>query len=94
MQRDRQGSPLPAGCFSVLILANNCRDGTALAARSFADVAPFPLQIVECRLPPSEAHAGGARRAAMDRAADLLATGAARDGVILTTDADSRAQPT
>ena len=94
MQRDALGAPMPTGSFDVLILANNCRDATAAHARAFADVAPFPLHVVECRLPPSEAHAGGARRAAMDRAAELLSTGPSRDGAILTTDADSRAQPT
>ncbi len=94
MQRDDRGAPLPSGRFSVLVLANNCRDATAETARSFAEVAPFPLHVVECRLPPSEAHAGGARRAAMDRAADLLEAEGSADGVILTTDADSRAAPT
>ena len=94
MQRDDAGAPLPTGSFSVLVLANNCRDATARVARAFAEVAPFPLHVVDCQLPPAEAHAGGARRAAMDRAADLLETAEARDGVIITTDADSRAQPT
>ena len=94
MQRDRSGIPLASGSFSVLVLANNCRDETAEMARAFAEVSPFPLHVVECRLPPSEAHAGGARRAAMDRSADILEADGAGDGVILTTDADSRAQPT
>ena len=94
MQRDAAGAPLPAGSFSVLVLANNCRDATVAVARAFADVAPFPLHIVDCQLPPAEAHAGGARRAAMDRAADLLAVEDAQDGIIVTTDADSHAQPT
>ncbi|WP_237482132.1 glycosyltransferase [Lichenibacterium dinghuense] len=90
MQRDGRGAPMPEGSFSVLVLANNCRDATAGLARAFAAVAPFPLHVVECVLPPAEAHAGGARRRAMDAAADLLPPG--RGGVILTTDADSRAQ--
>ncbi len=93
MQRDGRGTPLTEGGFSVLVLANNCRDATADLARAFAEVAPFPLHVVECRLPPGEAHAGGARRRAMDAAADLLARDTGR-GVILTTDADSRAGPT
>ena len=94
MQRDSSGMPLASGSFSVLLLANNCRDATCEVARAFAEVAPFPLDVVDCHLPPSEAHAGGARRAAMDRAANILEADGARDGVILTTDADSRAQPT
>ncbi len=94
MQRDRSGAPIASGIFKVLVLANNCRDGTAESARSFAEVAPFALEVVECRLPPAQAHAGGARRAAMDRAADELEATGAKTGVILTTDADSRAQPT
>ena len=93
MQRDERGAPMPAGSFSVLVFANNCRDATADLCRSFAAVAPFPLHVVECRLPREEAHAGGARRRAMDAAADLLTREATR-GVILTTDADSRAGPT
>ncbi|WP_245501052.1 glycosyltransferase [Lichenibacterium minor] len=94
MQRDDCGAPMPAGSFSVLVLANNCRDATADLCRAFAAVAPFPLHVVECTLAPGEAHAGGARRRAMDAAADLLERGPGRDGVILTTDADSRAGPT
>ena len=94
MQRDERGAPMPVGSFAVLILANNCRDETPALARAFADVAPFPLHVVECRLPHAKAHAGGARRAAMDHAAALLEDGSGRDGAILTTDADSRAQPT
>lgn len=101
MQRDRAGFPLEAGIFDVLVLANNCSDETALAARSYAARVPFDLHVVECRLPPGEAHAGGARRVAMDQAAALLtgrgkrtADYAVRDGLILTTDADSCVQPT
>lgn len=94
MQRDACGAPVPSGAFAVLVLANNCRDATADIARAFAAGAPFPLHVVECRLPAPQANAGGARRAAMDRAADLLDGGQERRGVILTTDADSRAQPT
>lgn len=94
MQRDHAGVPLPSDRFSVLILANNCRDATAASARAFAAVAPFRLHVEECSLPPSHAHAGGARRAVMDIAADMLSSAGSRDGIILTTDADSRAQPT
>lgn len=94
MQRDLEGAPLAAGAFEILVLANNCRDGTADAARSMAAGLPQSLHVVDCLLPPSQAHAGGARRVAMDAAAELIEGRTAIDGVILTTDADSRAQPT
>jgi hypothetical protein len=92
-QVDRKGQPLLSGSFGVLIFANNCRDGSAALARSLAQSLPFPLRVVEGWLPPDRAHAGGARRAAMDLAAAWLAEGHGDDGVILTTDADSRVFP-
>lgn len=74
-----------ASPIAVVVGANNCTDATATAARSFA---PRWSEVVvdEVLLPPEHAHAGGARRWIMDRAADLA--GAA--GVVMTTDADSR----
>ena len=48
------------------------------------------VRVVEARLPPAAAHAGAARRAAMDLAEAWLVEGGERDGVILTTDADSQ----
>ena len=92
MQRSSAGAPLARGLLEVLVFANNCRDGTAEAARAFADT-PFPLHIVEERLPSDLSHAGGARRVAMDLAADRLARSSAA-GVLMTTDADSRVGPT
>lgn len=92
---------MAAGTFDVLVLANDCRDETASVARSYAARLPFQLRVVECRLQPGETHAGGARQVAMEHAASLLTAHAkrtaglaARDGIILTTDADSRVQPT
>ena len=93
VQRDQAGKPVASGTFEVLVYANNCSDHTAEVARSYAETVPFRLHVIEDRLPPQSAHAGGARKAAMDRAANLLMAGRRHDGVILTTDADSRAQP-
>ena len=93
VQRDQAGKPVPSGTFEVLVFANNCSDATAEIARSYAETVPYRLHVIEDRLPPQGAHAGGARKIAMDRAAGLLAAGRRHDGVILTTDADSRAQP-
>ena len=93
VQRDLAGKPVASGSFEVLVFANNCSDDTAKVARSYAQTVPYRLHVIEDRLPPQSAHAGGARKVAMDRAVDLLMTGRRHDGVILTTDADSRAQP-
>ena len=49
--------------------------------------------VVEATLPPGAAHAGNARRAAMDIAEAWLLEGGEKDGVILTTDADSQVAP-
>jgi hypothetical protein len=77
--------------FSVLVFANDCTDGTARVARESAAAMPFRLAVVEAALPPEQAHAGGARRAALDAAAAALLgkPGAA----LLSTDADGRAAP-
>ncbi|MDO9709475.1 glycosyltransferase [Paracraurococcus lichenis] len=76
---------------AVLLLANNCSDGTAAAARAMAPDLPFPLVVLEAALPPGRAHAGGARAAAMEAAAALL--GEVPGGALLCTDADARPEP-
>jgi hypothetical protein len=94
MQRDEVGAPLLAGSFAVLLLANNCDDATVGIARRMAKSLPYALHIVERALSPDKANAGFARKLAMDEAAMRLGASGRRDGVILTTDADSRADPT
>lgn len=74
---------------AVLVLANNCSDDTAGIARALAPGLPYPLLVQECRLPPTLAHAGGARRTAMDAAAAL----AGPRSILLCTDADARPEP-
>ncbi|HEX4766694.1 MAG TPA: glycosyltransferase [Lichenihabitans sp.] len=93
-QRDPAGRPLGDSGFEVILLANNCADGTAAAARALADALPYPLMVREVELPPSGAHAGGARKAVMDLAAGTLEARGRPDGLILTTDADSRVSST
>jgi hypothetical protein len=51
------------------------------------------VHVVEARLPSADAHAGAARRAAMDLAEAWLVEAGEKDGVILTTDADSQVAP-
>lgn len=89
-QRDRRGRSLPSGSFGVVVFANNCRDRSADLARSLGGQLSLPLRVVEASLPPARAHAGSARRGAMDAANAWLGEERVHDGVILTTDADSR----
>jgi hypothetical protein len=85
------GRPLSPGSFGLVLLLNNCRDGTAreIARHAF----PFPLRVISRELPPSHAYAGAARRLAMDAAAGWLLASARTRGAILTTDADTRVAP-
>lgn len=88
-QLDHDGRPLRPDGFGVVLLLNNCTDGTAPAVQRLQARLPFRLTVIERELPATMAHAGWARKLAMDAAADLVA-GASRPGVILTTDADGR----
>ena len=81
---------LAIGSLGILLLLNNCTDGTAGLIAAVAPAMACALRIV-VRDDPA-ASAGWARRRAMDAAADWLAEGGG-DGVLLTTDADSRVPP-
>lgn len=80
-----------AGHFAVLVSANNCRDGTAEIAAAFARHAPCQVIVDAVPLAPEHSSVGFARKAAMDRAAGLLAGRAG--GIMLATDADARPMP-
>jgi GT2 family glycosyltransferase len=73
----------------VVLLLNNCNDGTAAVARKISHWLPFRLDIVAVTLPPAAANAGNARRLAMRRAARF----AGGNGALLTTDADAIVPP-
>lgn len=92
-QRDRLGRPTKRDGFGIVMFANNCTDGSGSLARALGDELSLALRVVEVSLLPGAAHAGNARRAAMDAALDWLAEWGARDDVIMTTDADSRVSP-
>jgi cellulose synthase/poly-beta-1,6-N-acetylglucosamine synthase-like glycosyltransferase len=68
----------------VVVAANNCRDRTASVAAAHGAIA------VSVTLPPERAHAGWARRVALEAAAAVL--GAAND-ILLCTDADTLVAP-
>ena len=89
-QHDRRGRPVAPESFGIVVFANNCRDRSADLARSLGGQFSLPLRVVEASLPPTKAHAGSARRRAMDVAEAWLGEERGRDSVIMTTDADSR----
>jgi hypothetical protein len=89
-QWDRSGRPISPASIRIVVFANNCIDQSASVARILGRSLSLEVRVVEARLPPSSAHAGAARRAAMDIAEAWLAEGGERNGVILTTDADSQ----
>ncbi len=82
------GAGLPAAS-GVVVLANNCIDGTAAQVRRHARHASMPVRVVECDLPPPRSDAGRARRLAMAAAEGMTR----EDGYIVTTDADAVLMP-
>ncbi|AWB25075.1 glycosyltransferase family 2 protein [Methylobacterium currus] len=81
----------------IVLFLNNCTDGTAEVVASLVPALRVQVRVVERDF--AGAHAGWARREAMEAAASWLdetvggLDGSAPDGVILTTDADSRVPP-
>jgi hypothetical protein len=92
-QLDRLGQAIPPALVRVVVFANNCADRSASLARKLGAGLSLDIRVVEDRLPPATAHAGNARRAAMDLAEAWLVEAGEKDGVILTTDADSQVAP-
>ena len=83
------GQALPTGLLEVIVLANNCLDGTAAAVRQAARRHPnLVLHVAEVQLPRPQAHVGRARRLLLDAAAQRLEAISAH-GVLLSTDADT-----
>ena len=89
-QHDATGRRLDPQAFEVVLLFNNCRDGSFELARDLRRSLPLHLSLVAVDLPRPLAHVGWARRIAMDLAAARLEAAGSADGFILTTDADSR----
>jgi hypothetical protein len=92
-QLDRSGQPIPPTLVRVVLFANNCTDQSAHLGRSLGELWSLDIRVFEASLPQEAAHAGAARRAAMDLAETWLEEGGERDGVILTADADSQVAP-
>ena len=80
-----------ADSYRVLLLANNCTDHTAAAARRVARTLTLPIEVIEEDFPPEQAHVGHARGRALHLAAALLE---GQPGSLLaTTDADTVVAP-
>ena len=73
----------------ILVLINNSSDHSAAIAKRFAKRSPVPVLVADVVLAPEQAHAGGARREAMQWAARR----AGEHGILLTTDADGIVAP-
>ncbi len=73
----------------VVLLLNNCTDGTADLVRAFQAASRLDVELHERILPPHQAHAGQARRLVMQ----LCAESAEAHDVLLTTDADGQVAP-
>ena len=74
----------------VVLLLNNCGDRSLEVAEQAASKASrCEVWILERDFSPGLAHAGSARRAAMEAGAAWLEADGAIDGVLLTTDADA-----
>ena len=91
-QVDLHGQPLAHATFEVLLLLNNCTDGSAAVAAAYAGRHPgFQLILLEESFPPEQAHVGTARRMLLDLAcARCEQTGGL---ALLSTDADTIVAP-
>lgn len=83
---------LAPGSLGVVLFLNNCTDATEAIVADLVPRMSVPVRVTHVDY--AGAHAGWARRAAMDQAADWLgAEGTILSGMILSTDADSRVPP-
>lgn len=90
-QRDLQGNLLDPDCYEVIVLLNNCTDRTAEIGAIVRRIFPrLHLHLPEISFAAEHAHVGRARQALFDLAFSRFQNFAKPDGLILTTDADSR----
>lgn len=94
-QRGLDGSPLTKDSYEVLLLLNNCTDHSRAAVQAWQTQNPDTVVwFAEREFAQGEAHAGNARRLAMDTAWHRLRHNAGHAvTAIMTTDADSVVAP-
>lgn len=94
-QVDAQGRPLDPDSYEVLVLANNCNDGSAAIARALGRAYPtLKLQVLEVTLPKAQAHVGQARRMVMNEAYRRLSLIGRDRRIIASTDGDTEVSST
>ncbi len=93
-QVDVHGQPLADDSFEIILLLNNCTDGSAAVSRRWQHEHPrVTLHIAERTLPPQDAHIGMARRLLLDTAWCRLIGQTANVCGMLSTDADTLVAP-
>lgn len=75
----------PTDDYAIVLLLNNCTDGTLSVLQSLDAELVHDVYFLNITLPKNLAHAGMARKLAMDTAARLTTP----HGIVLTTDADA-----
>jgi glycosyltransferase involved in cell wall biosynthesis len=88
------GLPFDPEVFEVIVLLNNCIDRSATVLRDLRPPRLLKLHVGEITLEAHEAHVGRARQILFDTAYDRFRAIGRADGLILTTDADTRPEPT
>jgi Glycosyl transferase family 2 len=93
-QLGSDGLPLEPEVFEIIILLNNCIDRSAGILRDLRPSGLLKLHVAEITLEAHEAHVGRARQILFETACQRFhSIGRADDGLILTTDADTRPNP-
>jgi hypothetical protein len=93
-QKTLNGEPLPYQHYEVILLVNNSTDRTPEIARSFQRLySSFRLHVVNRNFEKSHAHIGHVRRLLMDEACRRLEGLDRFEGLILSTDSDTRVAP-
>lgn len=89
-QLNNSGKPVSHQDYEVLLLANNCTDGSVAVSRDYQIRYPeFCLHIEDITLPAAVAHIGTVRRLLMDAAYERFTSIGKPSGIIASTDSDS-----
>jgi glycosyltransferase involved in cell wall biosynthesis len=91
LQVDPAGIRMQPGLYEVLLLANNCTDRSFELAKVYQQKYPdFRLHVAKITLEKQHAHIGTVRRLLMDEAYHRFQILDNPDGIIISTDGDSR----